>query len=285
METVGMETAFITIPGHIYAAFNTGVASRDYQQLHPDRGMTVPVDGEIWVPVEITMIGASTFREAWRTGIENWDRYANTPDARNFIKTRVAQEIYRPVSLREKDMGLQYGEAANIRRAFLQDRDAIVETLTKEQFEKAEATGKKQDYNSLGITLAKLGQFSMAETAFRKALGKDPDYTIAGANLGNIFYTQKRYSDALDLYRSVEKSLISAGRKDSPTALKVYLNISRAYYSLEKFDSAAEYYNLAAAIDAKETADFSYVLVPTADVSSRSARIEETSTFFFEDEQ
>ncbi len=285
METVGMETAFITIPGHIYAAFNTGVASRDYQQVHPDRAMTIPVDGEIWVPVEITMIGASTFREAWRTGVENWDRHANSPGSRNFIKTRVAQEIYRPVSLREKDMGLQYGEASNIRKAFLQDRDAIVETLTKEQLEKAEATGRKQDYNSLGVALAKLGQLAMAETAFRKALAKDANYTVAGANLGNIFYSQKRYSEALDIYHGVERSLTSAGKKDSPTAMKVFLNISMAYYSREEFDKAAEYFNLAAGIDPKETAGFSYVLVPTAEASSRSARIEETSTFFLEDEQ
>ena len=284
METVGIETAFITIPGHIFAAFNTKSASRDYKQIHADRSMTIPVDGEIWVPVEITMIGTSTFREAWRTGMENWNRYSNTPDSRGFIKTRIAQETYRPVGLREKDLGLQYGNPANIRAAFIQDRDAIVESLTKEQIDKAAATGRKQDYNQLGITFARLGQLSMAEAAFRQALDKDPGYLSAGANLGNIFFYQENYPEALDTYHRVETSMISAGRESSPSALKVFLNISRAYYNLEEFDNAAEYFNLAAAIDQEKVADFTYVLTPTAEVNSRAAQAEKTSIFFLEDE-
>lgn len=284
IETVGMETAFITIPGHIFAAFNTGASSRDYAQVHPDRSMTIPVDGELWVPVEITMIGLSTFREAWRTGIENWQRYADTPDARAFIKTRAAQEIYRPVGLREKDMGFQYGEASNIRRAFIQDRDAIVESLTKEQSETARASGRKQDYNSLGITLARLGQWTMAEAAFRRALEIDPGFTSAGANLGNIFYSQKKYPEALAVYHDVEQAMATGGRDSSPTALKVFLNISRTYYNLEQFDRAAEYFSFAEAIDQQKAAEFRYVLTPIADVSSRAAQMQESSIFFLEDE-
>jgi len=32
-ETVGVETGFITVPGHIYAAFNTGEQAREYNRL------------------------------------------------------------------------------------------------------------------------------------------------------------------------------------------------------------------------------------------------------------
>ena len=156
METVGIESAFITIPGHIFAAFNTGVSSRDYAKIHTARNMTLPVDGELWIPVEITMIGKSSFRDAWRTGIENWNRYETKPEVRKFIKTRTAQEIYRPVGLREKDMGLQYGEEENIRKAFINDRDAIISNLTMELFKQAENSGLKKDYNKLGITLAQV---------------------------------------------------------------------------------------------------------------------------------
>ena len=72
MEAVGIETAFITIPGHIYAAFKTSTPSRSYKMLNPDRNMTLNIDGELWIPVEITLIGEADFLTAWRTGVEEY---------------------------------------------------------------------------------------------------------------------------------------------------------------------------------------------------------------------
>ncbi|RLD30376.1 MAG: hypothetical protein DRI73_10460, partial [Bacteroidetes bacterium] len=69
LETLGIETAFITVPGHIYAAFNTGVASKDYRKVHNDKSMTLSIDGTLWIPVEITLMGTDNFLSAWRIGI------------------------------------------------------------------------------------------------------------------------------------------------------------------------------------------------------------------------
>ncbi|GAH68908.1 unnamed protein product, partial [marine sediment metagenome] len=33
------------------------------------------LEGQLWVPVEITMIGKTGFLEAWRKGIEEWSAY------------------------------------------------------------------------------------------------------------------------------------------------------------------------------------------------------------------
>ncbi len=60
LETVGIETAFITVPGHIYSCFNTKISGRQYGMVHPDRRMTINVEGELWLPLEITMIGTGT---------------------------------------------------------------------------------------------------------------------------------------------------------------------------------------------------------------------------------
>jgi hypothetical protein len=50
-ETVGIESGFITVQGHIFAAVNTGVSAREYEQVHHERDMTINVDGEMWIPV------------------------------------------------------------------------------------------------------------------------------------------------------------------------------------------------------------------------------------------
>ncbi|MBI9104634.1 MAG: tetratricopeptide repeat protein [Spirochaetales bacterium] len=284
METVGMESAFITIPGHIFAAFNTGVESRDFAKIHTDRNMTLPIDGELWIPVEITLIGKATFREAWRKGMENWNRYRESPEVRQFIRTRSAQEVYRPVGLREKDMGLQYGEPERILRGFIQDRDSIVTDLTHEQYAAAEASGSKQDYNKLGILYAQMGQYTMAEKTFIKALSLDNNYRSAGVNLGNIYFHQKKYEEALEQYLDVEQILKQANRSDSSTAMKVYLNISRAYYGMEELDKAQEYFQLASVIDESEVSQFAYIMTPVDRGGTRAAEIREADVIYMEEE-
>ena len=47
LETVGIETAFLTTPGHIYVAFNTRVPASDYMIVHPDRDMLLTVEDSV----------------------------------------------------------------------------------------------------------------------------------------------------------------------------------------------------------------------------------------------
>lgn len=213
LETVGIDTAFITVPGHIYAAFNTKVPVKDYREIHPDRKMTLSIDGDLWVPVEITMIGKSGFPEAWRTGIEEWTRYEDKPEVRAFYKTRESQKLYRPVGLRETDLGLQYGSGEAIDTNFKNDLNRIISNVLKDYITKARTTGRKQDYNRLGIMYARFGQYSEAETVFKKVIVLDPEYTGARINLGNLQFLQENYGKAVESYKSVLKNWKQRGRR------------------------------------------------------------------------
>ena len=82
LESVGIETAFITVPGHIYAAFKTSMPSKSYKMLHPEKEMTINIDGQLWVPLEITLIGEADFLTAWRTGVEEFTAYDDNPAVR-----------------------------------------------------------------------------------------------------------------------------------------------------------------------------------------------------------
>jgi hypothetical protein len=67
----GIETAFITIPGHIYTAFEVG----DGNWLKGDAGI-MEIDGNDgirrrWLPVEIT-VPDQGFTRAWRIGAREW---------------------------------------------------------------------------------------------------------------------------------------------------------------------------------------------------------------------
>lgn len=271
LETVGIDTAFITVPGHIYAAYNTKVATRDFGKIHPDRKMTISIEGELWVPVEITMIGKTGFLEAWRTGIEQWTRYDNETSVRAFYKTRKSQELYRPVGLTETDLGLQYGNSNTIDRDFNKDMDKIISQVVAEYVNTAGTSGRKQDYNRLGIVYAQFQRYSQAETAFNRVISLDPEFTGARINLGNLQFLQGNYKKAVTNYETVFKKLEAKNRGESSTALKVLINLARASYMLEQFDDADTYFSKARNIDSEKTEEYSYL----ASVGSGTGRAAE----------
>ncbi len=258
MEALAVDTGFITVPGHIYAALNTKVASRDWTKLHPERGMTVDVDGELWVPVEITLIGKTGFLEAWRKGVEEWAQYENTPEKRGFTVTKKARELYRPVGLKETDLGLQYGRKEAIVEGFRKDREKLMEQIVGQHVSAAQASGKKEDWNRAGISCAQFQQYAQAEQAFRKALSMDAEYVSPQTNLGNLLFLSQRYEEALAVYQGVQGKL--EGKPQTGTALmRLLINISRTYYQIERYEEAKEYYGKAVLVDAEKAKEYAYL--------------------------
>jgi hypothetical protein len=66
LEALDIESAFITIPGHIYIAFEVGDNS-----WHSGNADIIELDGKRWLPVEIT-IPDEGFTRAWRVGARQW---------------------------------------------------------------------------------------------------------------------------------------------------------------------------------------------------------------------
>ena len=277
LETVGVETGFMTVPGHIYAAFNTKVPSRDYRELHPDRSVTVNVDGELWVPIEITLIGKQGFLDAWRRGAELWRSYEQDAGKRGFNRTRVAQAVYRPVGLRESDLGLQYGSSQRIVASFRREIRRLGDAATADYSAAAGASGDKRDYNALGLAFVRYGRYGEAEQAFGRALQIDAGYASARVDLGNIAFLQKNYRGALASYQGAVGLLERQGKGTSPVAQRVLINISQAYHALEDYPGAQASFAKASSIDPERVRDFAYL----AQVGAGGSRASEVRTGVF----
>ena len=269
LEAVGIRTGFITVPGHIYAVFGTGLPSKSYRDVHPDQTMTLIVEDEVWVPVEVTMIGTADFLAAWRKGIEEFRAFDGDPGKRTLHLTAKSQEEYRPVVLREQDLGLQYGSAKTIADNFGGEIARLVDTVVASYAEIAKRTGAKGDYNRLGIMAATYGRYDQAEQAFVTALSIDRNYISAMMNSGNVFFLRQKYPEALKIFHAAEEVLAGSGAKASRNAAIVSVNISRCYYELEDFARAKEYIAKAAAIDPALADPFAYI--KTAGDSTRAA--------------
>ena len=57
------------------------------------------------------------------------------------------------MGLKETDLGLQYGRAEEIARGFPRDMDRLAETVAAEHVQAAKRSGRKEDYNRIGIDL------------------------------------------------------------------------------------------------------------------------------------
>lgn len=259
LQSVGIETAFVTTPGHIYSAVNTGVASGDYRSVHPDRSMTLDIDGQLWVLVEITLIGRAGFLEAWSTGVAEFARYEDDTRSRGFYRTSQAQEVFRPVALRETDLGLQYGSETAITQRFGRDMDQLAGVILRPYEEAARDSGTARDWNAYGIAAAQFGASRQAREAFTQVLRIDPDYVNARLNLGSLAFLEEDYRAALDAFEAAERVAAEGGRIRDSLRTNLLLNLSKTHYALENYEDARDYYEMVQQVNADEAARFSYL--------------------------
>ena len=120
LEAIGIEGAFITVPGHIY----TGIclektedprAQEENPVLYKDR---IYYDGKIWQPLEITML-KDGFTRATRFGVEEWKKYIN--DARIF-PIHANWELYSSVSSPEKKQEIMLDRKEDLLKVFLRQQ-------------------------------------------------------------------------------------------------------------------------------------------------------------------
>ena len=84
MEALGVSTAFITVPGHIYAAFSLGMTPEEAEAYYYGNEDFIYLDNRTWVPVEITLMDKG-FKAAWKKGSQEWKQFASAERDDPFI--------------------------------------------------------------------------------------------------------------------------------------------------------------------------------------------------------
>lgn len=87
------------------------------------------------------------------------------------------------------------------------------------------------------------GQWGDAEIAYKKAIQNAPDSNGAKYNLGNSYYQQGRYSEALTLFIQVSKS------KNDAYSLATWNNLGTTYYKLGNLEKSFEAFKNALLLD------------------------------------
>ena len=120
-EAVGIETAFITIPGHIFMAFNAGITPDEAQQVFRNMSDFIVDGDEVWVPLEITLSDEGFYR-ACRVGAREWNN-ANANGAAALYKMRDNWKIYQPIAVPGANAFFSIPDGDTIALAFEQGAD------------------------------------------------------------------------------------------------------------------------------------------------------------------
>jgi hypothetical protein len=257
LESIGVETAFITVPGHILPAVSLGLAPEEAGRQFTHVEDLILREGKTWLPVEITEITGG-FLKAWQAGARCWREHEATGQA-SLYPVRECWRTYAPVSLQEGEIGITCPEPERI-RVFYEAEMArfVARELTPKVAELRgliEGSGSApRAVNSLGVLYARYGLYDQAEEQFERALAGEV-YLPALVNLGNLCLIREDYAQGLAHFLRA--------RELAPENAPILLGLARACYGLERYAEVKEYYGRLKGIDAELAGRFAFLVVRT----------------------
>lgn len=252
LESAGVESAFVTVPGHIFVAFALAMTPDEAKKTFVKPDDLVFKNDKAWVPWEITALSGG-FLKAWETGAKEW-RASDTKGEAGFHPVRTAWTKYKPVGYSAAQTTVTLPSEADWTKAYIEEVKTFVNQQIATQVQKLQADIKanpaKPEYaNKLGVLYARYGLLSEAETEFLKL--EKQDYVPALINLGNLAFLKPDPKAALAYYsRAVKKDATSA---------KALLGVARANHEQENYGAAQEAYAALKKVDPSLAAQYAYL--------------------------
>jgi tripartite motif-containing protein 71 len=243
-ENIGIETALVDVPGHVFVMFNTGITEKERSLLGFPDELLVLYQGTAWIPLEMTMVGSS-FTRAWKEGAEEYRDWL-AKGKTEIISIHKAWEQFKPVTLPHADGKAIKVKSEDIEAKYKGELQALAaERLANLSRSLIESLKKNPtDLNALsqlGIAYSENGFYAEALEQFQKMLAVDKDNAAALNNVGNINYLQGRLDDARQAY---EASLKISGMDPG-----VMVNLSRVFLQMGKKEEANQWFRNALALD------------------------------------
>ena len=251
LQSLGIQAAFITIPGHIFAAFDLGISEKEARSSFYDTGLLIFHDGHAWAPVEITMV-KDGFMKAWKVGAKEWYDNVRRGQAK-FYTMSDCWKVYPPAAFPDVNPRFLLPDEAETMRTFDSSLDRFVVRQIDPQVQELKTRLGRADpnelANELGILYGRYGMLKEAWTQFSDAA--KGGYPSAWDNLANVAYLRKDFKLALSYYQYAQKL-------DASDNLAL-LGIARCQYELERYDLSDASYAELTSRDPEEASRFGYL--------------------------
>jgi len=244
LENIGIETALVAVPGHVFVMFNTGIAENERFMLGFPDDLLVVYQGTAWIPLEMTLVGES-FTRAWQKGAEECHDWS-AKGKMDIISIHTAWERFPPVTLPPADSKVGKVKSADIEAKYKGELQTLAEQRLANLSARLNENVRKNSHDlnalcQLGLLYSENGLYAEALEQFQKILAIDKNDAIALNNIGNINYLQGRLDDARLAYE--------ATLKISEAEPGVMVNLARVYLQMGKKEEAKLWFQNAVALD------------------------------------
>jgi tetratricopeptide (TPR) repeat protein len=252
LENLGIKTAFIEIPGHLFLMFDTGLSATEADLISQDSSLLAIKDGNVWIPLEATMVNIN-FNEAWAEGARKY-QVALAANQLSIIELSEAWKSYKPVTLRKASYSIDLPEAKRTESLVNQSRKLL---LTKSiyrlvlPYQTMVANNPKNVAARLQIAIlyARYGLYEDADLAFEALSELAPDNAAVMANQGNLSFLQQDFTSAIQRYtRAIELDSADGG---------IWINLSMAHFKTGDLKQARDSYQNALQLNASLKDEYS----------------------------
>lgn len=243
LESMGISTRVLEVPGHMFMMFSTGIAADD--DAYTMDNMYVIYEDTLWIPVETTLVGNS-FIKAWENGSATYYKYKNS--GLSILDVHSSWDTYKPASLPDSGWKASGLTRAEIEKKFPGDHLSVlkISSQTKTRGYLTSIQKNPSDVNAylqMGIILAKIGDRKEAMKYFDKVISLDAKNADALNNRGNLLMIDDKYQDAQKAYQAAAQA--------SPKDAQVWVNLARAYKRTGDTKKAKAAFVKAQGLDAK----------------------------------
>jgi tetratricopeptide (TPR) repeat protein len=253
LESVGIPSALVTIPGHIYVAVGLSLTEEEARRLFTNAADLDFDGGQAWMPIEVTLVEQG-FNAAWHAGAREWHQQDGAGVA-PLLKVRDAWKEYHSVEFADQQFSVKDADVATTMKRYGGELARFVEDQIGEKAAGlrdriAAGTDTARYRNQLGVLYAQYGRYDEAAVELGKAAAAG--LLAARANLGNVQALQKEFAAAAETYRAVLAV--------SPNNVGALVGFAKANRELENYGVVRTTYEKLRAADPTIAEQFAYLV-------------------------
>ena len=272
-EAAGVETAFVTIPGHILMAIDLGMTRDEVKTRAIDQSDLIVQGDRFWLPLETTMRDSGII-DIWEKGAEEW-RNASAKGTAAFYPMHDAWKTYAPMGLPADGTNVAAPSHDGVLKAFqtelakavdleLGSRLAILGVMD------SKGSPNPKALNDRGVLYGKYGRLPDAERDFKAAA--KTNYLPSLINLGNVAMLKSDPTAAFGYFQQAAKL--------SPGNARLLVSLAKSAAALGKTDVAAATLEQVRQLDPK-AAEQNASLAQVGTAGTRAAAVDEGGLVWF----
>jgi len=241
LESLGIYTLVVEVPGHMFMMFSTGIDADADGYTNND--LYVIYKDKLWIPVETTIVGSS-FVKAWEMGALNYYKWKDK--GLTILDVHESWNMYKPATLPDSTQVPYEVSVKQIEKKYPGDLLSVlkISSQTKIRHHLQAIAQNPADMNAhlqAAIVLARLGDRSEALKYFDKIVAAEPKNAAALNNRGNINMIEGDFAAAQKNYLSATLS--------NPEDAEIWVNLAKSYKAANNMKKAKEAFVKAQKLD------------------------------------